>query len=84
MKQNNKKSIISKYNKNSLNNKNKHRRFLSTSESYTSNFLNNIYSSNISHINHSNIIGSNINSSTGNTNNMLLNYLSYKNKQRNS
>ena len=80
----NNKNSITKYNKNSLNNKNKHRRFLSTSESYTSNFLNNIYSSNTSHINHSSIIGSNNNASTGTTNNIFLNHLSYKNRQRNS
>ena len=80
----NTKNSITKYNKNSLNNKNKHRRFLSTSESYTSNFLNNLYSSNTSHINHSSIIGSNNNNSTGNTNNIFLNHLSYKNRQRNS
>ena len=78
---NNNKNIINKYNKNSINNK--HKRFLSTSESYTSNFLNNIYSSNTSHINHSSIIGSNT-INNGNSNNIFLNHLSYKNKQRNS
>ena len=79
---NNNKNSTNKYNKNSFIN-NKHRRFLSTSESYTSNFLNNIYSSNTSHINHSSIIGSNT-INNGNTNNIFLNHLSYKNRQRNS
>ena len=78
--QNNKNSI-NKYNKSSFNSK--HKRFLSSSESYTSNFLNNLYSSNTSHINHSSIIGS-ITVNNRNINNIFLNNLSYKNRQRNS
>ena len=79
------KNSINKYNQNSSNNNNinKHKRFLSTSESYTSNFLNNIYTSNISNTNNSTIIGTN-SLNTGNTNNIFLNNLSYKNRQRNS
>ena len=79
------KNSINKYNQNNSNNNNinKHKRFLSTSESYTSNFLNNIYTSNISNTNNSTIIGTN-SLNTGNTNNIFLNNLSYKNRQRNS
>ena len=73
-------SIIN-YNKNSFNSK--HKRFLSTSESYASNFLNNIYSSNTNN-NHSSILGLNSTIAGKNTNNFFLNHLSYKNKQRNS
>ena len=81
----NNKNILSKFSKNSCNNK--HRRFLSTSESYATNFLNNIYSSNTNHINHSGIIGtpmSTSNSNLSNSNNIFLNSLQFKNKQRNS
>jgi Dullard-like phosphatase family protein len=78
------KNSINKYNPNNSNNNiNKHKRFLSTSESYTSNYLNNIYTSNISNTNNSTIIGTN-SLNTGNTNNIFLNNLSYKNRQRNS
>ena len=80
----NNKNSITKYNHNvsNINNINKHKRFLSTSESYTSNFLN-IYSGNISNVNNSTIVSSgSINS--GNINNIFLNSLSYKNRQRNS
>ena len=80
----NNKNSITKYihNVSNINNINKHKRFLSTSESYTSHFLN-IYSSNISNTNNSTIVGSgSIN--TGNINNIFLNSLSYKNRQRNS
>ena len=80
MNQNNKNSI-NKYNKSSFNSK--HKRFLSSSESYASNFLNNLYSSNTSHINHSSIIGSNT-VNNRNSNNIFSNNLSYKNRQRNS
>jgi hypothetical protein len=82
---NNNKNIISKFSKNSYNYK--HRRFLSTSESYATNFLNNIYSSNTNHINHSSIICasiSNNNNNVNNPNNIFLNSLPFKNRQRNS
>ena len=79
---NNNKNSTNKYNKNSFTN-NKHRRFVSTSESYSSNFLNNIYSSNTSNINHSSIISGNT-FNNGTSNNIFLNHLSYKNRQRNS
>ena len=78
----NNKNILDKFSKNSLNNK--HRRFLSTSESYATNFLNNIYSSST---NHSGIIGSsmpNNNNNLNNSNNIFLNNLQFKNNQRNS
>ena len=81
----NNKNIVSKFSKNNYNYK--HRRFLSTSESYATNFLNNIYSSNTNHINHSSIIGasiSNNNSNLNNSNNIFLNSLPFKNRQRNS
>ena len=78
----NKINSIINYNKNSFN-YNKHKRFLSTSESYTTNFLNNLYSSNTSNVNHSIILGMNTTTNGNNTNNIFLNHLSYKNKQRN-
>ena len=74
MNKTNKNNSINKTSKNNINN-NKHKRFLSTSDGYNSNYINHIYSSNT---NHSSIIGSN----TGNTNNIFLNNLAYKNKQR--
>jgi len=77
---NNKNNSINKYKKNSFNNIT-HKRFLSTSESYTSNFLNQIYSSSTSHVNHSSIIGT---GSIGHTNNIFLNNLSNRNKLQNS
>jgi len=82
----NNKNMPAKFSKNSCTNK--HRRFLSTSESYATNFLNNIYSSNTNHINHSGIIGSSLptnNNNLNNSNNIFLNNLQFnKNNQRNS
>ena len=78
----NNKNILVNFSKNNLNNK--HRRFLSTSESYATNFLNNIYSSST---NHSGIIGSSIsnnNCNLNNSNNIFLNSLQFRNNQRNS
>ena len=74
-----------KYKKNSFNGSINHKRFLSTSDSYTSNFLNHIYSSNTSKANHSSIIGSgpgniNITTNANNSNNSNGNNLTYNNK----
>jgi hypothetical protein len=74
-----------KYKKNSFNGSINHKRFLSTSDSYTSNFLNHIYSSNTSQANHSSIIGSgpgniNITTNANNTNNSNGNNITFNNK----
>ena len=80
-----------KYSKNSLNinNKTKHRRYLSSSESFGItnalkglNVNNNIYSTNTTHSNHSSIIGTN--NIINNQVNALVNNLTNKNKQRNT
>ena len=84
----NKIKIGIKYSKNSFNsNNNKHRRYLSSSESLGINFLkglnvNNIYSTNTINSNHSSIIGY-ANSASGNSGNIFLNNLTSKSKQRN-
>ena len=74
-------NINNKYSKNSLNNKCKHRRYLSSSESFGINALKGIYSTNTTHSNHSSIISSS--NLINNSGNVFLNNLTNKNRQRN-
>ena len=84
------KNILAKFSKNSYN---KHKRFLSSSENYVTNIMNNLYSSSTNHTNHSSIIinstnNSNINNVNNNVNNsnnnLFMNNLTFKHKQRSS